>query len=628
MATVTVTNLTSEDLYDGDQYVTIPADGSIEFEWPYNRLPELKTLGQLKIDGSVRIRIVPNATELVWDDPEIHPFEKPLVFKGSKRMVIAATDLEADDTLVLAVSATGNEPGGKISLVIPAGLLDAGLADNALIRSAALDPAGVTYDPTEVWYLEAECTSLDPLRFKSVLTQLEALDAVVPTLDLAVIVDDQLLLTMSEACVAGSVTGMTLTTNSTTPITVTSLLSGSGTVDLVFQLSRSVAQGETITLTLESSHALQDIDANLVAEGDTTCTVVAATYVMPGEVFDYNGDTATFNLSDEVTAAPNNVTGSDFPTMTISTIKPTKAIAPNGKLGFSFPANSYMKADSADPVTMTAGTLMAIVKTTNVAVAAKATGTITTTLAANILDGETFTLDDGINTPTVFEFDKVPDGVAGTNVVVDISAAVTADDVRDAIITAITGVGGTLAMAATSGGAATVNLENDTVGQHGNTSQSETVVNAGFVITNMTGGVDTYETFISMGLDGALTTPETTLAQKGDTDDILGRRVNAGTGDATGNGTGIAYHSVIFVFNGPSSAVYVDGASVATSAVVAAAAAVGRVTLGMMADLVNNGSQGDLEIYYAKGSTTKLTAPQVAVAATFSQFIYGTPGPV
>lgn len=117
-----------------------------------------------------------------------------------------------------------------------------------------------------------------------------------------------------------------------------------------------------------------------------------------------------------------------------------------------------------------------------------ATGSITTVAVINLIDGETFTLDDGVNPPVVFEFDVAGDGVTPGNVIVDVSALTTADEVRDAIISAVTGVGAALLMTATDGGAATVDLTQDNSGTQGNTTQTETVVDAGFVLSNMTGG--------------------------------------------------------------------------------------------------------------------------------------------
>lgn len=118
-----------------------------------------------------------------------------------------------------------------------------------------------------------------------------------------------------------------------------------------------------------------------------------------------------------------------------------------------------------------------------------ATCSITTIAAASINDGEIFQLPDGSRN-WVFEFDKngsiVQDPGAG-RIRIDVSAALTADQVRDAIIAAINGTGGPLQ--AFSGGAATVAVRNKFPGPFGNGTTLETVANAGFVLPNMAGGV-------------------------------------------------------------------------------------------------------------------------------------------
>lgn len=120
---------------------------------------------------------------------------------------------------------------------------------------------------------------------------------------------------------------------------------------------------------------------------------------------------------------------------------------------------------------------------------AAATGSITTVTVANLVDTEIFTLDDGVNPPTVFEFDVAGNGVTAGRIAVDVSTDATADDVRDRIIAAMNLVGTSFLISASDGGAATVSLVNDTVGAIGNTVSSEGVTNAGFVLTDMTGGL-------------------------------------------------------------------------------------------------------------------------------------------
>ncbi len=120
--------------------------------------------------------------------------------------------------------------------------------------------------------------------------------------------------------------------------------------------------------------------------------------------------------------------------------------------------------------------------------AAAASGTITTVSEANLVDGETFTLDDGANAATVFEIDMDGNITAG-NVKVDVSTDVNANQVRDRIIAAINGVTTTLTITASSGGTAKVNLVNDTASALGNTTSAEIVGDPDFVLTDMTGGV-------------------------------------------------------------------------------------------------------------------------------------------
>lgn len=117
-----------------------------------------------------------------------------------------------------------------------------------------------------------------------------------------------------------------------------------------------------------------------------------------------------------------------------------------------------------------------------------AIGTMTTIDPANLSDGETFILNDGVNPAVTFEFDKVG-GVAGGNIAIDITAAVDADDVRDAIISAI-GSAPLLAISASSGGSAKVFLQNDSLGTTGNQAILSGVSDPGFIISGMSGGLN------------------------------------------------------------------------------------------------------------------------------------------
>lgn len=146
--------------------------------------------------------------------------------------------------------------------------------------------------------------------------------------------------------------------------------------------------------------------------------------------------------------------------------------------------NGGVKTTAADARGLTAWFLTNV----NDGTGAVATGTITTVAEGSLVDGETFTLDDGVQSVT-FEFDLAGgDGVTGGNVAVVLPGGGSADDVRDAIISAITG--SVLDITAASGGAGQVDLTNNTVGTIGNTTSSETVANGTFAVTDMAGGVD------------------------------------------------------------------------------------------------------------------------------------------
>lgn len=131
-----------------------------------------------------------------------------------------------------------------------------------------------------------------------------------------------------------------------------------------------------------------------------------------------------------------------------------------------------------------------------------AIGSITAVAKASLLDGENFILYDGVNIPTTFEFDLPPDGVTVGTVAVDVSGDTTAVQVATSMVSAINGVGAGLLLTATNGGGtlSTVTITNDQLGTVGNvTSWSKTVVAAGFVITQPSGG---------LGGNGTLSTQE------------------------------------------------------------------------------------------------------------------------
>jgi len=106
--------------------------------------------------------------------------------------------------------------------------------------------------------------------------------------------------------------------------------------------------------------------------------------------------------------------------------------------------------------------------------------------AAQLADGQIFTIDDGINGPTVFEFDT--DGSA-TGVAIDISVATGATtqlEVRDAIVGAINGEPGTLLVTAASNGTSPfISLTHDQITTAGNQAIT---TNSAIGVFGMSGG--------------------------------------------------------------------------------------------------------------------------------------------
>lgn len=116
------------------------------------------------------------------------------------------------------------------------------------------------------------------------------------------------------------------------------------------------------------------------------------------------------------------------------------------------------------------------------------TGTITCVAKASHVDGETVTIDDGVNAASVFEFDVAGDGVGGGNVQVNISGSTSAADVCTVLHGAINGVGAGLAITSTDA-SGSLTLANDQPGSDGNVNITETVTDGSFAVTGMSGGV-------------------------------------------------------------------------------------------------------------------------------------------
>lgn len=114
------------------------------------------------------------------------------------------------------------------------------------------------------------------------------------------------------------------------------------------------------------------------------------------------------------------------------------------------------------------------------------TGSIICVARASLVDGQTFTLDDGVNPAKVFEFDLISNGGSPGNVIVDLPVTVSsATQVRDAMVTAINGAG--LFIEATPFNPGAVILLKNPRGF--NIAITETVANAGFIVSGMSNGV-------------------------------------------------------------------------------------------------------------------------------------------
>lgn len=119
-------------------------------------------------------------------------------------------------------------------------------------------------------------------------------------------------------------------------------------------------------------------------------------------------------------------------------------------------------------------------------------GSITCVAVASLIDGETVTIDDGVNAASVFEFDVAGDGVGGGNVQVNVSGVSTAQEVRDLLLAAIQGeymTGALKVKAQASSSTVEILLWNELpYFATGDVAITETVANAGFVVRGMSGG--------------------------------------------------------------------------------------------------------------------------------------------
>lgn len=134
------------------------------------------------------------------------------------------------------------------------------------------------------------------------------------------------------------------------------------------------------------------------------------------------------------------------------------------------------------------GTLDILLVTGPTIAAVAATGSITVVAGSNLVDGETFTLNDGVNPAKVFEFDSNASVTPGREGVV-FTGGDAIGVVKAAVIAAINAATPLAITAAPGGGAGEVLLANDAATAAGNQTILETVANSGFIVVGMSGGV-------------------------------------------------------------------------------------------------------------------------------------------
>lgn len=117
---------------------------------------------------------------------------------------------------------------------------------------------------------------------------------------------------------------------------------------------------------------------------------------------------------------------------------------------------------------------------------------ITCVAKANLVDGETVTIGDGIHASVVFEFDVNGTGVTAGRVQVNVSAATDAASVAvilAAAINAENAAGRLFVTADVTDANGTIDLTHEFEGNF-TTSVTDTVVDGGFATQNLAGGVD------------------------------------------------------------------------------------------------------------------------------------------
>jgi hypothetical protein len=246
---------------------------------------------------------------------------------------------------------------------------------------------------------------------------------------------------------------------------------GPGTAGQVLYWQDAVSATSEAALAYNASTNKLTVSGGVIDSALTPGRVVVSTTA--GELADQAGLTAS---GGALTAA--NLTSSGL-TATRVTFAGTAGLLEDDA--------GLLYAKATDGLTVLRGSVDAgVLKTTGIATPGSITVTPTLTQTASIttlawaalVDGETFTIDDG-TTAGVFEFDSNA-AITPGNVAVTVAGTEDADAIRDLIVIAVNTSG--LDCTAVANGAATVLLTHSTPGAAGG-ANSDTVTDAGFAVS-------------------------------------------------------------------------------------------------------------------------------------------------
>lgn len=188
-----------------------------------------------------------------------------------------------------------------------------------------------------------------------------------------------------------------------------------------------------------------------------------------------------------------------------------------------------------------------------------AAGNIVAVSGLNLIDGEVFTLSDGVNPTITFEFDS--DGsVTPTPTLKAVNF--TSGDADTVVATtmraAINAVGATLAITA-SGSGANVALAQDIAGAIGNTTITDTVAAGGFVVTQFSGGTGDIKVLSFSGLETPTEVAAVTSTAVGTVVKVLTTDVGVWRADAVTGANAIQPKNLVVVRDASTDDVILSG---------------------------------------------------------------------